>query len=209
VLAVGGCGGPKIHPSQTWTLPTKKSPDSAMIIGRIGMQNDKQRILRLVTFQRWGKVYFHGGTVPRGEPDYVMDNDQFVVPNLQPGRYYFVGFHATGVFNNLPAPSFPKPKPGELIELKPGEIRYVGSYDYIDGKLSTLRMSVGIPGSFSLKPAAKPSELDMLRWMLRNSNGSGWEPTIKRRIRELGARPDLRKAGCGRIPERPSDCDRF
>lgn len=188
VLAIGGCGGSKIHSSQTWTLPTKKSPESAMIIGRIGMQDDKRRILSFVTIQRWGKVYFHGGTVPRGEPDYVMDNDWFVVPNLQPGKYYFVGFQATGVFNNLPGPSFPKPKPGDLIELKPGEIRFVGSHNYIDGKLSTLRMSVGIPGSFSLERAAKPSELDMLRWLLRNSNGSGWEPTIKQRIRELGGK---------------------
>ena len=50
-------------------------------------------------------------------------------------------------------------------------------------------MSLGIPGSYGLKQAAKPSELEMLQWLARVGNGSGWEPTVRQRIKELGGKP--------------------
>lgn len=182
-LTVVGCGGSRAIPAESWTLPAKKSPETAMFVGRIGRYgNDKQLILNFVTFQQWGKVYFYGGHAPKGEKNFVMDNNYFVVPNVKPGKYWFAGFHATGSYNSLPA------NKSDLIDIRPGQVKFVGSFDYIDGKSNTLREIVGIPGTFSLKSAAKPSELEMLRWLLRAGNGSGWEPAIKQRIRELGGK---------------------
>ena len=182
-LTLSGCGGPRLYPAEQWTLPAKTAPETAMFIGRIGLPDGKLLTLRDVTLQRWGKVYFHAGTVPRGEKNFVMQNNYFVVPNVQPGKYWFAGFYAAGAYNGLPA------KKSEFIDIKAGEVKYVGSWDYYDGKLSTLRMSLGIPGSYGLKPAAKPSELEMLQWLARVDNGSGWEPAIRQRTKELGGKP--------------------
>src|SRR5216684_1349486 len=67
-LVLGGCGGPTIIPAESWTLPAKEGPDTAMFVGRIGRYaNDKQLILNYVAFQQWGKVYFQSGTLPKGE----------------------------------------------------------------------------------------------------------------------------------------------
>jgi len=67
-LALGGCGGPTIIPAESWTLPAKEGPDTAMFIGRIGRYgNDKQLILNYVAFQQWGKVYFYSGTLPKAK----------------------------------------------------------------------------------------------------------------------------------------------
>ena len=183
VLMLNGCGGPRIHSAEQWTLPTKKNPESAMFVGRIDLPDGKRLKLADVNLQLWGKVYFHSGNVPRGEKNYVMDNNYFVVPNVKPGKYWFAGFYAAGGYNRLPA------KKSEFIEIKPGEVKFLGSWDYHSGTLSGLRMSVGIPGSYGLTPAAKPSELDMMRWLARVGSGSGWEPAIRQRITELGGKP--------------------
>jgi len=183
-LVLGGCGGPTIIPAESWTLPAKEGPDTAMFVGRIGRYgNDKQLILNYVAFQQWGKVYFQSGTLPKGEKNFVMDNNYFVVPNVKPGKYWFAGFHAAGDFNRLPADK------KDFIDVKPGQVKFVGSFDYVDGSSNTLRTIVGMPGTFSLKPAATPSEIEMLRWLLRVGNGSGWEPAVKQRMRELGGKP--------------------
>ncbi len=183
-LVLGGCGGPAIIPAESWTLTPKEGPDTAMFIGRIGRYgNDKQLILNYVAFQEWGKVYFYSGTSPKGEKNFVMDNNYFVVPNLKPGKYWFAGFHAAGDYNSLPADK------KDFIDIKPGQVKFVGSFDYVEGSSNTLRTIVGMPGTFSLKPAAKPSEIEMLRWLLRVGKGSGWEPAVRQRMRELGGKP--------------------
>jgi hypothetical protein len=153
-----------------------------MFVGRVGLPDGQRLTLRDVNIQRWGKVYAHMGTVPRGEKNFVMDNNYFVIPNVKPGTYWFAGFYAAGAYNGLPA------NKKDFIEIKPGEVKFIGSYDYIDGKLSTLRMSLGIPGSFGLQPNRKPSELEMLKWLMTVGNGSGWEPVIQQRARALGAK---------------------
>ncbi len=183
-IIVAGCAGPTTFPVESWRLPAKEGSDSAMFIGRIGKYgNDKQLILNYVAFQRWGKVYFQAGNAPKGEQNFVMDNNYFVVPNVAPGQYFFNGFHAAGDYNMMPR------RKEDLITIKPGEVKFVGSFDYVDGKSNTLRTVAGMPGTFGLRRAAKPTEMEMLRWLLRVGTGSGWAPAIKRRMRELGGVP--------------------
>ena len=129
VLAISGCA-PQIYPAEQWTLPAKTSPETAMFVGRIGLPDGKRLNLLDVNLQHWGKVYFHAGTVPRGEKNYVMDNNYFVVPNVMPGKYWFAGFYAAGAYNGLPA------QKSAFIDIKPGEVVYLGSWDYYSGKLS-------------------------------------------------------------------------
>ena len=179
-VLLSGCSGVSVMPAETWKLPAKESAENAMIVGRIGLEGNKPLATNAVTFQQWGKGYFHSGNVPRGEEEFLMDNSYFVIPNIKPGQYWFAGFYANDMYNRMPADE------KDFIDIKPGEIKFVGSFDYVAGNLSGLRTAFGIPGSFSLKHAQKPTEAEMLRWLLRAGKGSGWEPAIKRRINALG-----------------------
>jgi len=189
ISLLAGCGTVR-YPVESWKLPVKKDPESAMIFGRIEMPSDKKEnpdgkvlLLNDVNFNLKGKVYVYMGHVPRGEKNFVMTNKYFVVPNIKPGKYHFAGFTTGNVYNSLPRGD------DKLIDVKPGQLLYIGSYDYLDGTLSGLRMAFGIPGSYSLRPNKSPSELEMLQWLERAGEGSGWETAISQRIRQLGGRP--------------------
>ena len=179
-VLLSSCSSVNIMPAASWKLPAKQHAKSAMIVGRIGLEGNKPLATNAVTIQQWGKGYFHMGNVPRGEEEFLMDNSYFVIPNIEPGQYWFAGFYADGSYNRLPA------NEKDFIEVKPGEIKFVGSFDYVAGDLKGLRMAFGIPGSFGLKYAQEPTELEMMRWLLRAGKGSGWEPAINKRINALG-----------------------
>lgn len=185
IIASAGCGTVR-YAADSWKLPPKKDPESAMIFGRIEMPDNKNEnpggktlLLNDVNFNRKGRVYAYMGNVPRGEKNFVMTNRYFVVPNIKPGLYNFAGFTTGNVYNSLKA---------NFFEVKPGQLYFVGSYDYLDGTLSGMRMAFGLPGSYSLRASKSPSELEMLQWLSRASDGSGWEAAINQRIRELGGK---------------------
>jgi hypothetical protein len=188
-LILAGCSTPAII-AEKWKLPNKTSADSAMIIGRFDIPDNKAENpdgyhlnLYRVVVQSWGKVYFGSGNMPHGEGHYIMDDtNYFVVPNLKPGKYRITGFVTGDTYNSLPA------KEEDALDVKSGQIIFAGSFDYIDGKQSVLSKFVGLPGSYSLRQAKHPTEMEMLQWLNRVSAGSGWEAAIKRRIRELGGK---------------------
>ncbi len=189
ILFLAGCSTPAIIAEQ-WKLPKRTSADSAMIIGRIEIPDNKAEnpeglhlYLNRVVVQSWGRVYFGAGNMPNGEGHYIMDDtNYFVVPDLKPGKYRITGFVTGDTYNSLPSAE------KDEIEVKPGQIVFVGSFDYIEGKQSTFSKLAGLPGSYSLRQSKHPTELEMLQWLNRVSAGSGWEGTIKRRIRELGGK---------------------
>lgn len=189
ILAMTGCGTAR-YPAESWKLPEKKNSGSAMVFGRIEMPRNKEEnpdgmflLLNDVNFQRPSHVYFHMGDMPRGEDNYVMTNRYFVVPDIPPGKYCFAGFVTGDTYNSLPCDE------DKLLDIKAGQLLFIGSYDYIDGSMSGLKRFFGIPGSYSLRPNKSPSELEMLQWLSRAGEGSGWEKMINKRIRELGGMP--------------------
>lgn len=185
-LLIAGCGtfDPRYSEDES-NLPKKEAADSAMIIGRIAMPEDKKEnpdelylYLFSVVFTKEGGGYICRGTMPCGEEAFTMYNNYFVVPNLKPGvKYYFQGFATGRVWNSLPV-DYDKP-----IVLRPGQILFVGGHDYIDGGSGFFG-----PGSFNLRPNKKPTELEALQWLYGRSGGSGWESTIASRIKALGGR---------------------
>lgn len=188
-LLSAGCATDPRYSEDEWKLPRKENAESAMIIGRIALpenkkENPDERYLWLfsVVFAKKEGAYFCGGTMPCGEKAYTMYNGYFVVPNIKPGKYYFRGFATGNVFNRIPVD---RDKP---IELKPGQILFVGSHDYIDGKNNRTKLILGMDGSFNLRPNNKPSELETLQWLYGRSSGSGWESSIGNRIKVLGGK---------------------
>lgn len=184
ISTISGCAS---YPNpETWKLPAKEDAGSAMFIGRIALPDNKQenpegRVLLLgaVDFRERSRAVYFGN----GEDSFVMSNNYFVVPNIKPGKYHLAGFKTGKVYNTLPLHD------KDLIEIKPGQIKFVGSYDYLDIKQSVLGEMIGLAGSYNLRKAKKPTELEMLQWLNRIDDGSGWEPVIKKRIRELGGKP--------------------
>lgn len=165
-------------PSKPWVMPAKKAPETAAIFGSIEMQGDKHLLLRNVNIMKKGKVYGGMGRQALGEKTIVLGDNRFIAPNVPPGTYFVSGFDAGNVYHFIPPANI------TYFEVKPGQLKFIGSFWY-EGKSGGL---IG-PGSFSLKPAKTPSEMDMLRWLERISDGTGWEPSIAQRIRQLGGKP--------------------
>lgn len=170
--------------SETWKLPKKDSPESAMIIGRIDMPSNKadnpdgkKLYLQAVNFMRYGEVYYFDGG---GEKNHILHNNYFVVPNIKPGKYYFKGFLTAKGYNTLTDPSSVKKE--DTFDVKPGEIKYVGSFDYIENKRS-FSEKVKNAGTYQLRRAPHPTEHEMLQWLNRIGAGSGWESSIKTKLR--------------------------
>lgn len=169
--------------AETWKLPRKASADSAMIIGRLDISRDKSEnpdgdplYLQTVNFMRHGKIYYFDGS---GEKNYVLDNNYFVVPNIKPGKYYFRGFLTVHGFNVVTDDS--KVDEKSLIEVKSGEIKFVGSFDYVKLRRS-FSEKIRNTGTFQLRRVNRPTEQEMLQWLNRIGMGSGWEPAIRNRL---------------------------
>lgn len=174
-----GCGSARPK-AESWVLPKKENADSAMLIGHIDYPDNKKEnpennrvYLSQVNFMTKDKTVYFGN----GEPSIELDNNYFVVPNLKPGKYYLVSFRTGKLFNQLP--TFDDKY---LIEVKPGQIKFFGSYDFLEYDSSFLGAH---SYKFNIRKAEKPNELEMFQWLNRVSAGSGWEPAIKKRIREL------------------------
>lgn len=165
-------------------IPKKENADSAMIIGFFDYPNNKKEnpennkiYLSEVSFMKKDKAVYFGN----GEPNIALDNNYFVVPNLKPGKYYLVGIHAGKLSNQLP--------PFDerfAIDVKPGQIKFFGSYDYLEYQKTFL---LAHAYSFNIRKTERPSELEMFQWLNRAGAGTGWEPAINKRIRELGGQP--------------------
>lgn len=111
-----------------------------------------------------------------------MANNYFVVPNLMPGTYRLISFRAGNLYHGL------QDQDGFTYEVKAGQIKFIGSLDYLQYEQSVLQR-VGKTLNYTVRKAQKPTELEMFRWLNTTSAGSGWEPIIKKRMLELGERP--------------------
>ncbi len=182
-LLLGGCAAnPK---AETWKTPKKEDAQMGMLIGRLDITHDKKenpdnhRLLLLsVDFKDADPGFFSDGI----QKSYVMDNHYFVIPNVKPGKYYLWGFQAGNAYNNVFGPD---PKPEQLVEVKPGEIRFVGSIDYIENHRSVWE-HIKNTGTFDLRLAQHPTELELLQWLAKASVGSGWEDDIQKRMKQVG-----------------------
>ena len=186
VAVLTGCSSTINKPDpMSWRLPHKSSPDSGMIIGRLEMpankkENPEEHTLYLgnVMLNDLGKVVRMNYDLQ--DPD-IMENNYFVFSNIKPGKYKMVAFFAS-VRHGLEGVD------GYTVEVKPGQIAFLGSYDYIKNE-PTLFQKLRKTGSFGLRKAQHPTELEMFQWLDRIGSGSGWELAINKRIQELRGQP--------------------
>lgn len=189
VSLLTGCG-PTKPDAENWKLPKKDSATAGMIVGRLDYPDSKaenpDRLmlnLRNVEFRDVKQAVAFGN---RGEENVIMANNYFVVPNLKPGTYRLVSFRAGNAFHGFRKADY-------KFDVGAGQIKFVGSLDYIGIEPSTLRkignaLSTHKSFEYFVKKAPHPTELEMFQWLNRVSAGSGWEPAIQKRIRELGGK---------------------
>lgn len=185
-----GCG-PTKPDADHWRLPKKESASSGMIVGRLDYPDSKAENpdglmlnLRNVEFHDVKQAVHFGN---RGEENFILSNNYFVVPNLKPGTYRLASFRAGNVYHGFR-------KADHKFDVGPGQIKFVGSLDYAQHDPSTLRKIGNALSSYktleySVKKAPHPTELEMFQWLNRIGAGSGWETAIQKRIRELGGKP--------------------
>lgn len=185
ILWLTGCGTVKPAPNG-WSLPKKESSSSGMIIGRLNFPDNKSENpehlvlnLQTVEFRNVAQAVHFGNA---GEKHHIMANNYFVVPNLMPGTYRLISFRAGNLYHGL------QDQDGFTYEVKAGQIKFIGSLDYLQYEQSVLQR-VGKTLNYTVRKAQKPTELEMFRWLNTTSAGSGWEPIIKKRMLELGERP--------------------
>jgi len=182
---LAGCA--TLPDAEKWSLPKKESAESGMIIGRIDRPNNKKENptgekLDLYSVDYWN-LDQHSYFASSGENNFVMDNRYFIIPNLKPGKYYLHGFlilskpyHVANYAESL--------TDKDIIEVRAGEIKFAGSFDYFENDRSFIE-KVKNTGTFGLRKAKHPAELGMFQWLSRVDAGSGWEAAIRKRLREL------------------------
>lgn len=183
LLGLSGCGTFKPE-AKSWSLPKRVGQNSGMIIGRLDFPNNKKKnpdgiTLNLTAIEFRNKAQGVRSSF-NGEETYILNNDYFVVTNLKPGIYDFVSFNTGNIYHSLFTDDGYK-----TFEVKPGQIKFVGSQDYIQFERSFLQ-TIGKIHPYKLRPSDHPTELEMLQWLNSVSKGSGWEAAIKKRILELG-----------------------
>lgn len=183
LMVLAGCSSTITKPDPgAWKLPKKEEASSGMIVGRLDMPGNKKENpegLTLLLGDVW--LYDLSKTIRMGpdleDPD-IMANNYFVFTNVKPGKYKLVSFFA-GVRHGLYG------EDGYTVDVKPGQIKFIGSYDYLEHK-PTLWQTLRKTGTYGLRKAEHPTELEMFQWLERIGGGSGWEPAIRRRLQELG-----------------------
>ena len=155
-----------------------KDPGLGMIYGQVRLP-EKDWLLNLVMIQRVGKVYAGMGLKGVSEKVQVTRDGRFVAPNLKPGKYMLAGF-AIGQSRDF----LGKEALNYTIEVKPGGLHYLGTYDYVIGRAASMVR----PGTFDLKPdPRKATHAELLTWVEEATRQTKWHGAVKRRLAEKQA----------------------
>lgn len=166
VAAVAACSTPA-PPDDVF------SKNNAMIYGSV-LADDK---ITGVDFYEYGKTYIrHFTKVPRV---LVYENGTFMAENLKPGKYVIAAFHAgeKNLFNLVRSKQQAYQR---IIHVKPGEIKYVGSY-----RIHITKSRLLGKGNFEIEEILRPGERQILRNLQVVTEGTGWQKMIERRLKEL------------------------
>ena len=144
-----------------------------MIYGSV-LANDR---ITAVDFFEYGKTYVRFFTkIPRV---LVYENGTFMAENLKPGKYVIAGFRA-GKKNHFNLVRSEQQAYQRVIHVKPGELKYVGSYQIHVTKSRLLGK-----GKFKVEEIQRPGERQVLRNLQVVTAGTGWQKMIERRLKEL------------------------
>ena len=173
LMIVVGCGSNQIQLGKPWQLPEPAGPEDALIIGHVIIGNKEDPLTpEYVRILRKGKVYAGMGLKGIGEKTDVFNDGRFVA-RIKPGVFNFNAFYANQTMYQVAT----DPKTVVWFTVEPGQIYYVGSFH----AKHTRADRPWRPGEFSIERTDKPSERELLQWLLTVSKGTGWEAKVRRR----------------------------
>lgn len=163
-------------PSKAIHVDEMEDPGLGMIYGRIRLP-EKDWLMNLVMIQRVGKVYMGMGLKGVSEEVQTTQDGRFVAANLKPGKYMLAGFVIGSERDFLGKAAL-----NYTIEVKPGGIHYLGTYNYVTVKAANMIR----PGTFDLvHDQRKSSHAELLAWVEEATRETKWHAPVKRRLGEM------------------------
>lgn len=166
-LLIAGCGSVGVKPMS--------GPQASAVYGNISLPHGH---IYKVLLYKVGVVYVQPiKNPPHGD---VYTNGNFFFGNLEPGKYFLVGFmagHKAFYFNylNLPKETFLKKV---AFRVKPGSLEYAGSF-----KVSGIDRHFLKSSTFSIKRTNNPSRKTIMSQLAKATAGTGWDQRFERAIR--------------------------
>jgi hypothetical protein len=147
-------------------------PTRGMIIGRFDY-TDSKYIVTAITMDPADRISIRSGM--RGERVHVYNGGVFFADDLTPGKYQINALLSGNVIYTPPA------NQKMVATVRPGEIRYMGTYKL---RINEPKLFSRTGGSMT-RTDRNPNERQLLEEILVLVKGTGWEPRIKGRIRQL------------------------
>lgn len=164
MLTIASCGAEPISPVS--------GPDAAAAYGNISLPEGS--ISDVLLYKET-----EGGAPPVKSPHqcHTYANGDYIIENLEPGKYFLMGFKAgKEVFNvNYKGVNDAQFIKDTEVEVKPGSITYMGSYDVkgIDKKFQK-------SGAFEISHSHTAARMLILKHLKEDAQGTGWDRIINR-----------------------------
>jgi hypothetical protein len=180
LILTAGCGSNQIKLGKPWHLPEPTGPEDALIFGHIIIGDKASPLIpEYVRILRKGKVYAGMGLQGIGEKTSIFSDGRFVT-RVKPGAFNFNMFYANQT--NYQVESGKNPT---WFTIEAGQIYYLGSFHAKHER----GQGMFRPGEFSVQRVDKPSEHELLQWLLTISQGTGWEKKVQRRAGASSSSP--------------------
>jgi hypothetical protein len=154
--------------------PIKKvsSPDASAAYGNISIPN---QVITNVMLYKVGEIYAPPFKSPPRSHTYT--NGNFFFENLEPGKYFLVGFMSGNEAFYFNYKGIDKEKFIEkvAIDIKPGVVSYLGSY-----KVTGIERNFIKSDTFDIKPSETPARSKILLQLKEAAKGTGWDQRLSK-----------------------------
>jgi len=159
VVLVGCMGAAPIKPVS--------GPDASVAYGNISLPN---KHITNVMLYKVGEVYAPPfKSPPKG---HTYTNGNFFFENLQPGKYFLVGFMSgqEAFYFNYTGMEKEEFINKVAIEVQPGAVTYLGSYEVTGIERNFIQSD-----TFDIKASETPTKNNILDHLQKAAKGTGWD----------------------------------
>lgn len=159
----------------TAAVDTVSGPGAAAAYGNITMPVGS---ITNVMLYKVGETYVPPFKSPPSSHTYR--NGTFFFENLEPGKYYLVGFTAgqEAFYFNFRGIEEVKFIDEMAIDIEPGSAVYLGSYEVVGLDRNFFKTD-----NFDIKLSKRPSKFTILRQLVDGNRGTGWDVRFKQEMK--------------------------
>jgi hypothetical protein len=167
MLTITGCGAEPINPVS--------GPEVAMAYGNISLPEGN---IANVLLYKVGE----GDAPPSKSPhqSHIYANGDYFIENIEPGKYFLMGFTAAQEKFNLNYQGIDEAKfiKEAAVEIKHGSANYLGSYDVTGVDRNFLKNN-----SFAITHNKYAAKMLILKHLKAEVQGTGWDKLIDRAMK--------------------------